>query len=119
MPFVGLADLRSRVANQYFQAFNLLKLGLMPALFIIDRQGQICFSHLQRLNERYSSERKGSFYSRFPHITNAAGYHFYKVVSGFSVAGYAATLNPLTLLINIYKTGGCSAAGFVYVLTFA
>lgn len=45
MPFPGLADLRSRVADQYYQEFNLLKLGRIPALFIIDRLGQIQYAH--------------------------------------------------------------------------
>lgn len=45
MPFYGLADLRSRVANQYDQEFNLFKFGRMPALFIIDREGIVRYSH--------------------------------------------------------------------------
>lgn len=45
LPFVGLADLRSRVAAQYEQQVNLFKLGRMPALFVIDHQGQIRFAH--------------------------------------------------------------------------
>ena len=45
MPFPGLADLRSRVADQYAQEVNLLKLGRMPAIFIIDRDGMIRFTH--------------------------------------------------------------------------
>jgi peroxiredoxin len=45
MPFIGLADLRSRVATQYEQEVNLFKLGRMPALFVLDRQGVIRFAH--------------------------------------------------------------------------
>lgn len=45
MPFIGLADLRSRVAAQYEQEVNLFKLGRMPALFVLDRQGIIRFAH--------------------------------------------------------------------------
>jgi len=45
MPFTGLPDLRSRVANRYYQEVNLFKLGRMPALFVIDRQGMIRFAH--------------------------------------------------------------------------
>lgn len=45
MPFIGLPDLRSRVANRYYQEVNLFKLGRMPALFVIDRQGVIRFAH--------------------------------------------------------------------------
>lgn len=45
IPFPGLADLRSRVAARYEQEVNLFKLGRMPALFVIDRQGIIRFAH--------------------------------------------------------------------------
>jgi len=45
MPFIGCADIQSQVADRYLQEFNLLKLGRMPAMFIIDRQGLIRFSH--------------------------------------------------------------------------
>lgn len=45
MPFIGLPDLRSRVANRYYQEVNLFKLGRMPALFVIDRRGLIRFAH--------------------------------------------------------------------------
>jgi peroxiredoxin Q/BCP len=45
MPFIGAADLRSRVADRYAQEVNLFKLGRMPALFVIDRQGVIRFEH--------------------------------------------------------------------------
>ncbi len=45
MPFPGMADLRSRVADRYAQEVNLLKLGRMPAIFIVDREGMIRFAH--------------------------------------------------------------------------
>jgi peroxiredoxin Q/BCP len=45
MPFPGLADIHSRVAAQYEQEVNLLKFGRMPAMFVIDRQGRIRYSH--------------------------------------------------------------------------
>ena len=45
MPFIGLPDLRSRVANQYEQEVNLFKLGRMPALFVIDLDGMIRYAH--------------------------------------------------------------------------
>lgn len=45
MPFPGMADLRSRVADRYAQEVNLLKLGRMPAIFIVDRDGMIRFKH--------------------------------------------------------------------------
>ncbi len=45
IPFTGLPDLRSRVAEQYDQEVSLFKLGRMPALFVIDRQGIIRYAH--------------------------------------------------------------------------
>jgi peroxiredoxin len=41
MPAVGLADVKSRIANLYYQEVNLFKLGRMPAQFIIDPHGII------------------------------------------------------------------------------
>ena len=45
MPFIGLSDVRNRTAKQYFQEFNLLKYGWVPALFIVDKNGVIRFAH--------------------------------------------------------------------------
>jgi peroxiredoxin len=45
IPFVGLPDLRSRVAKLYEQEVNLFKFGRMPALFVIDLSGIIRFAH--------------------------------------------------------------------------
>jgi peroxiredoxin Q/BCP len=45
MPFVGLADPKHTVADVYHQEVNLAKLGRMPALYVIDRQGRIRFEH--------------------------------------------------------------------------
>jgi peroxiredoxin len=45
MPFPGMADKKSRVADLYAQEFNLLKLGRMPAVFIIDLNGIIRYHH--------------------------------------------------------------------------
>ena len=44
-PFVGFADYRHVVANRYGQEVKLLKLGRMPALLFIDKQGVIRFAH--------------------------------------------------------------------------
>jgi peroxiredoxin Q/BCP len=46
MPFVGLADREHGVADVYGQQVKLLRLGRMPALFVIDRQGHIRYRHL-------------------------------------------------------------------------
>jgi peroxiredoxin Q/BCP len=45
MPAVGLADIKSKVANLYYQQINLFKLGRMPAQFIIDLDGIIRYAH--------------------------------------------------------------------------
>lgn len=45
IPFIGCADIKSRVADQFHQEVNLFKLGRMPAIFVIDAQGQIRYSH--------------------------------------------------------------------------
>lgn len=45
MPFPGIADIRSRVADQYYQEVNLFKFGRMPALLVIDLQGVIRYLH--------------------------------------------------------------------------
>jgi len=45
MPFIGMADIRSKVADTFFQEVNWLKLGRMPALFVIDRKGVIRYAH--------------------------------------------------------------------------
>jgi peroxiredoxin len=46
MPFPGIADPQHTTANQYGQEVKRLKLGRMPALFIIDKEGLIRFKHL-------------------------------------------------------------------------
>jgi peroxiredoxin Q/BCP len=45
MPFIGLADIRSATADRYYQEVNLLKLGRMPAVFVIDKHGYIRYAH--------------------------------------------------------------------------
>jgi peroxiredoxin len=44
-PFVGFADYRHTVADLYGQEVNLTKLGRMPAMLIVDKQGIIRFAH--------------------------------------------------------------------------
>ncbi len=43
LPFIGLADPEHTVADLYRQEVNLLKLGRMPALLIVDKQGRVRF----------------------------------------------------------------------------
>lgn len=45
LPFAGLPDPEAQVARRYGQQWKLLKLGLIPALFVIDRSGTIVFDH--------------------------------------------------------------------------
>ena len=48
MPFRGLPDRGHVVARQYQQEVNLLKLGRMPALLVIDRHGHMRYAHYGR-----------------------------------------------------------------------
>jgi len=43
--FVGLPDPEHEVADLYGQQVSLTKLGRMPAQFVIDKQGDIRYSH--------------------------------------------------------------------------
>lgn len=45
IPFVGCADIGSRVSDLYQQEVNLLKMGRMPAQFIINQEGFIDYLH--------------------------------------------------------------------------
>jgi peroxiredoxin len=45
LPYIGLADIHSKVAANYQQEVNLLKWGRMPAQIIVDRQGRVRYSH--------------------------------------------------------------------------
>jgi len=44
-PFVGIPDPEQAIANVYGQQVKLLKLGRMPALMVIDKAGQIIYTH--------------------------------------------------------------------------
>ena len=48
MPFVGLPDPQHEVARLYRQEVNWLKLGRMPALFVIDKAGRVRYRHYAR-----------------------------------------------------------------------
>ncbi len=45
LPMIGLADPGSNIADIYQQEVNLVKLGRMPALLVIDKRGIIRFIH--------------------------------------------------------------------------
>jgi peroxiredoxin Q/BCP len=44
LPMIGVPDADGKLANLYGQEWKLLKLGRMPALFVIDRQGTLAFT---------------------------------------------------------------------------
>lgn len=44
-PYVGLPDPDNSVAGRYGQEVKLLKMGRMPAMMVIDKQGQVVQSH--------------------------------------------------------------------------
>ena len=48
LPFSGLPDPEHVVAKKYHQEVNLLKLGRMPALLVVDRYGSVRYTHYGR-----------------------------------------------------------------------
>jgi peroxiredoxin len=45
LPFHGCADPKHRVADVYGQEVNWLKFGRLPAIFIVDKAGQIRYRY--------------------------------------------------------------------------
>ncbi len=45
LPFISLVDPGHEVANNYGQQVNILKLGRMPALVVLDRDGTVRYEH--------------------------------------------------------------------------
>ncbi|GBD15485.1 hypothetical protein HRbin26_00375 [bacterium HR26] len=45
LPFLGLADPEHRVAGRYGQEVKLLKLGRLPAVVVVDREGIVRAVH--------------------------------------------------------------------------
>jgi peroxiredoxin len=45
IPYIGLSDIGNRMADQFNQEVNLWKLGRMPAMFVLDREGVIRYQH--------------------------------------------------------------------------
>jgi peroxiredoxin Q/BCP len=41
LPFTGCADVRSKVADTFYQEVAVFKFGRMPAIFIIDKLGKV------------------------------------------------------------------------------
>jgi peroxiredoxin len=45
IPFIGIPDPAHTIAKKFGQEVNVLKMGRMPALFVIDRDGKIRLEH--------------------------------------------------------------------------
>ena len=45
LPFPGLPDPQHSIADLYGQEVNLLKLGRMPAMMLVDKKGQVRYQH--------------------------------------------------------------------------
>lgn len=45
LPFTGLPDPLHKVADLYGQEWNLFKLGRVPALLLVDKNGDIRYQH--------------------------------------------------------------------------
>lgn len=45
LPFVGIPDPEHRVAFLYRQQVNIFKLGRMPMMCVVDKNGRIRFAH--------------------------------------------------------------------------
>ena len=45
LPFVGLADPQNSVADRYGQEVNLLRMGRMPALVVVGKDGVVYYQH--------------------------------------------------------------------------
>lgn len=45
LPFIGIPDPQQEILKMYGQEVNLLKLGRMPAQFLIDAQGNLQMVH--------------------------------------------------------------------------
>jgi len=48
LPFIGIPDPQGTIGKQYGQQWKPLRLGLMPALFIVDRDGLIAQAHYSK-----------------------------------------------------------------------
>jgi len=48
MPFTGIPDPKHSIANLYGQQVKLLRLGRMPEVVVVDKQGNMRLKHLGR-----------------------------------------------------------------------
>jgi peroxiredoxin len=49
MPFIGIPDPEHKVAKLYGQEFNIFKLGRMPEVVVVDKNGNIRLKHKGRV----------------------------------------------------------------------
>ncbi len=59
MPFIGIGDPQHVIAKMFGQKVKLLKLGRMPAQFVIDKEGQDAERALRGVNGGHH-DRRGS-----------------------------------------------------------
>ncbi len=45
LPYIGIPDPKGNLAKNYQQQWKIAKLGLMPAMFLIDTKGAISYLH--------------------------------------------------------------------------
>ena len=60
LPYIGIPDPEGTLGKLYGQEWNLIKLGRMPALFIIDQKGSIAFAQYAK-NMADIPENRGLF----------------------------------------------------------
>jgi peroxiredoxin Q/BCP len=58
MPFIGIADHKHVIAKLYGQEVNPLKLGRMPALIVVDKEGKIRYRHYGSSMSNIPSDEK-------------------------------------------------------------
>jgi peroxiredoxin Q/BCP len=58
LPFVGLADPEHSVAERYGQEVNLLRMGRMPALVVVGKDGAIHYQHYGHSMQDIPSNRE-------------------------------------------------------------
>jgi peroxiredoxin len=58
MPFTGIPDPKHKIADLYGQQVSLLRLGRMPEVVVVDKQGNLRLKHLGRAMSDIPSNRE-------------------------------------------------------------
>ena len=58
MPFPGIPDPEHKVADLYGQQVKILRLGRMPELVVVDKEGNMRFKHLGRAMSDIPSDKE-------------------------------------------------------------